>query len=60
LPLAIVRAAADDYHLRRNHQEMTALLHAKNAELSALNSNLEDGVGERARATCSRPSSAWC
>ena len=47
--LAIVRAAVEDYHLRRNYQEMTALLHAKNAELSALNKTLEDRVGERTR-----------
>jgi response regulator RpfG family c-di-GMP phosphodiesterase len=47
--LSIVRAAVDDYHLRRNYQEMTALLHAKNAELSALNKNLEERVGERTR-----------
>jgi response regulator RpfG family c-di-GMP phosphodiesterase len=47
--LAIVRAAVDDYHLRRNYQEMTALLHAKNTELSALNKNLEDRVSERTR-----------
>jgi response regulator RpfG family c-di-GMP phosphodiesterase len=47
--LAIVRAAVDDYHLRRNYQEMTALLHAKNAELSALNKTLEDRVGDRTR-----------
>ena len=47
--LSIVRAAVDDYHLRRNYQEMTALLHAKNAELSALNKNLEDRVSERTR-----------
>ena len=47
--LAIVRAAVDDYHLRRNYQEMTALLHAKNAELSTLNKNLEDRVGDRTR-----------
>src|SRR5438309_2045714 len=47
--LAIVRAAVDDYHLRRNYQEMTALLHAKNAELSTLNKNLEDRVSERTR-----------
>jgi response regulator RpfG family c-di-GMP phosphodiesterase len=47
--LAIVRAAVDDYHLRRNYQEMTALLHAKNGELSALNKNLEDRVSERTR-----------
>jgi len=45
--LAIVRAAVDDYHLRRNYQEMTALLHSKNAELSALNKNLELRVVER-------------
>jgi DNA-binding NtrC family response regulator len=38
--LSIVRAAVEDYHLRRNYQEMTALLHAKNAELSALNKTL--------------------
>ena len=43
--LAIVRAAVEDYHLRRNYQEMTALLHNKNAELSALNKCLEDRVG---------------
>src|SRR5437879_2848584 len=42
--LAIVRGAVDDYHLRRNYQEMTALLHSKNAELSALNKNLEQRV----------------
>src|SRR5207253_5891579 len=40
--LHIVRGAVDDYHLRRNYQEMTALLHAKNAELSGLNKSLED------------------
>ena len=45
--LAIVRGAVDDFHLRRNYQEMTALLHAKNAELSALNKNLEQNVIER-------------
>jgi response regulator RpfG family c-di-GMP phosphodiesterase len=45
--LAIVRGAVDDYHLRRNYQEMTALLHGKNAELSALNKNLEEKVVER-------------
>ena len=45
--LAIVRGAVDDYHLRRNYQEMTALLHSKNAELSALNKNLEQRVVER-------------
>jgi response regulator RpfG family c-di-GMP phosphodiesterase len=45
--LSIVRAAVDDYHLRRNYQEMTALLHGKNAELSALNKNLEQRVSER-------------
>jgi response regulator RpfG family c-di-GMP phosphodiesterase len=45
--LAIVRGAVDDYHLRRNYQEMTALLHGKNAELSALNKNLEHRVVER-------------
>jgi response regulator RpfG family c-di-GMP phosphodiesterase len=47
--LAIVRAAVDDYHLRRNYQEMTALLHAKNTELSTLNKSLEDRVSERTR-----------
>src|SRR5206468_4308168 len=47
--LAIVRAAVEDYHLRRNYQEMTALLHTKNAEHSALNKCLEDRVGERTR-----------
>jgi len=45
--LAIVRGAVDDYHLRRNYQDMTALLHSKNAELSALNKNLEQRVVER-------------
>jgi response regulator RpfG family c-di-GMP phosphodiesterase len=45
--LAIVRCAVDDFHLRRNYQEMTALLHTKNAELSALNKNLEQKVTER-------------
>ena len=45
--LVIVRGAVDDYHLRRNYQEMTALLHSKNAELSALNRNLEERVVER-------------
>src|SRR5712675_2129175 len=45
--LAIVRGAVDDYHLRRNYQEMTALLHSKNAELSALNKNLEQRVVDR-------------
>jgi response regulator RpfG family c-di-GMP phosphodiesterase len=45
--LAIVRSAVDDFHLRRNYQEMTALLHSKNAELSALNKNLEQRVVER-------------
>jgi len=45
--LTIVRGAVDDYHLRRNYQEMTALLHSKNAELSALNKNLEQRVVER-------------
>src|SRR6266852_4899760 len=45
--LAIVRGAVDDYHLRRNYREMTALLHGKNAELSALNQNLEQKVVER-------------
>src|SRR5229473_2274721 len=45
--LTIVRGAVDDYHLRRNYQEMTALLHSKNAELSALNENLERRVVER-------------
>ena len=45
--LAIVRGAVDDYHLRRNYQEMTALLHSKNAELSALNQNLEQRVVDR-------------
>ena len=45
--LTIVRGAVDDYHLRRNYQEMTALLHSKNAELSTLNKNLEQKVVER-------------
>src|SRR6266849_3794078 len=45
--LAIVRGAVDDYHLRRNYREMTALLHGKNAELTALNQNLEQKVVER-------------
>jgi response regulator RpfG family c-di-GMP phosphodiesterase len=45
--LGIVRGAVDDFHLRRNYQEMTALLHSKNAELSSLNKNLEQKVAER-------------
>jgi response regulator RpfG family c-di-GMP phosphodiesterase len=42
--IAIVRSAAEDYHLRRRYQEMTALLHAKNAALEAMNRDLEQRV----------------
>ena len=42
--IAIVRSATEDYHLRRRYQEMTALLHAKNAALEAMNRDLEQKV----------------
>src|SRR3954468_13209911 len=45
--LQIVRGAADEYHLRRNYQEMTTLLHSKNAALESLNESLERRVHER-------------
>jgi response regulator RpfG family c-di-GMP phosphodiesterase len=47
--LQIVRGAADEYHLRRNYQEMTTLLHSKNAALESLNESLERRVHERTR-----------
>src|SRR5437660_3662288 len=47
--LAIVRGAVDDFHLRRNYQEMPALLHSKNAELATVNRNLEERVADRTR-----------
>jgi HD-GYP domain-containing protein (c-di-GMP phosphodiesterase class II) len=42
--IAIVRSATEDYHLRRRYQEMTALLHAKNAALEGMNRDLEQRV----------------
>lgn len=42
--VAIVRSAAEDYHLRRRYQEMTALLHNKNAALEAVNRELEQRI----------------
>jgi len=47
--LQIVRSAVDEYHLRRNYQEMTTLLHSKNAALETLNLSLEHRVHERTR-----------
>src|SRR5205823_5558124 len=47
--LQIVRSAVDEYHLRRNYQEMTTLLHSKNAALESLNLSLERRVHERTR-----------
>jgi response regulator RpfG family c-di-GMP phosphodiesterase len=47
--LQIVRSAVDEYHLRRNYQEMTTLLHSKNATLESLNESLERRVHERTR-----------
>ena len=44
-----MRGAVDDFHLRRNYQEMTALLHSKNAELATVNRNLEERVADRTR-----------
>jgi response regulator RpfG family c-di-GMP phosphodiesterase len=44
--VAIVRTAAEDYHLRRRYSEMTALLHTKNAALETLNRELEHRVEE--------------
>ena len=42
--IGIVRSATEDYHLRRRYQEMTALLHAKNAALETMNRDLEQRV----------------
>ena len=42
--ITIVRSATEDYHLRRRYQEMTALLHAKNAALETMNRDLEQRV----------------
>ena len=42
--ITIVRSASEDYHLRRRYQEMTALLHAKNAALETMNRDLEQRV----------------
>jgi response regulator RpfG family c-di-GMP phosphodiesterase len=47
--LQIVKSAVDEYHLRRNYQEMTTLLHSKNADLETLNLSLEHRVHERTR-----------
>jgi response regulator RpfG family c-di-GMP phosphodiesterase len=47
--LHIVRSAVEEYHLRRNYQEMTTLLHSKNAALESLNLSLERRVHERTR-----------
>jgi response regulator RpfG family c-di-GMP phosphodiesterase len=47
--LEIVRSAVEEYHLRRNYQEMTTLLHSKNAALESLNLSLERRVHERTR-----------
>ncbi|HYZ90563.1 MAG TPA: response regulator, partial [Myxococcales bacterium] len=74
--LQIVRSAVDDFHLRRNYQEMTALLHSKNAELAMVNKSLEQRVADRthdllealvtaldqrgAEAVHSRRLAAWC
>ena len=46
--LQIVRGAVEDYHLRHRYQEMTALLHSRNAALEAMNRSLEAKVAERA------------
>lgn len=46
--VAIVRTAAEDYHLRRRYAEMTALLHTKNAALETLNRELEQRSEEHA------------
>src|SRR5437868_2666627 len=45
--LQIVRSAVDEYHLRRNYQEMTTLLHSKNSALESLNLSLERRVHQR-------------
>src|SRR5438309_5710801 len=74
--LHIVRGAVDDFHLRRKFQEMTALLHSKNAELSSMNKTLEQRVADRthdllealvtaldqrgAESVHSRRLAAWC
>jgi response regulator RpfG family c-di-GMP phosphodiesterase len=43
----VVAEATQTYHLTRRYQEMTALLHARNAELEALNRRLEQRVVEQ-------------
>src|SRR3954464_1372769 len=47
--LQIVKSAVDEYHLRRNYQEMPTLLHSKNSALESLNLSLERRVHERTR-----------
>ena len=43
----VVAEATQTYHLTRRYQEVTALLHARNAELEALNRRLEQRVAEQ-------------
>jgi len=43
----LVTEATQTYHLTRRYQEVTALLHARNAELEALNRRLEQRVVEQ-------------
>lgn len=45
--VAAVRSAAEDWHLRRRYAELTALVHGKNAQLEALNHELERQVQDR-------------
>jgi len=47
--ISLVRSAAEDYHLRERYQEMTTLLHAKNADLEAVNRDLENRVSASTR-----------
>lgn len=74
--VAIVRGACEDYHLRRRYQEMTALLHSKNAALEAVNRELEERIqahtagmlsafaavldGRAAESAHSARTAAWC
>ena len=43
----LVRQAVEDFHLRRRYQELTALLHQRNAALEAMNHALERQLVER-------------